>query len=730
MIALLTIATLAISSGDGQASKSAMAQQLLRETLAARDSMPLARVIEKLDQVTRWDRRNAEGYHQLGLAWAAKGTLEGRRHALEALERAVTLEPRNTTFRYALAQLHVQRDFLGCARRELKKIMRLNPAEGRPYYQLALFAEEEMLRNRDKVSFHENAAISFYSFAVEDYLEAERLLRTAIALDPLLLGAYYRLAGLYFEAERFQEMSDLLRDALTINADRPAGPEENNFLPQPSLVDLLLLQGLAYTRLSQMEQAQQAYDGAFAQMSLVERELFYSLATVLAPDSLRVYMKQKTEGRAQMAARFWQARDPLFLTTVNERLMEHFSRIAYANLRFSQPLKGVAGWKSDRGQTLIRFGFPRSRTRTPADLGTSPSGHVTFLASKEMWDYGDFYMLYEDRAMSQNYVFAWSFDPNLDGKNLFETKIEKEPERFYFPHGGGRPLELPHVIAQFRAPAASGGAADSTLLEIYYGLHASDLETRFLPDTVSAFALQRGLFLCDANWKPIVQRREQRRLRFKNTGEDEALLIERWTMRAPPGEFNLVLEAKEPGSGRSGSERQAITVERFSAGALQMSSVLLARQVTEAQPGLVLYQKGEVSVIPSLSRAFEVGAPIYVYYEVYNLATAEAGGTYFRVENKVAPVVEQRDLFAGAFKTLGRWFGAGAKPAVIASSFETRGTAPEEKLYHALELTGAEPGEYRLTITITDLSTHQSADRTLDFSLHAPAAKKRLLPAR
>jgi GWxTD domain-containing protein len=730
MIAWLTIACLAIAPGSSDsASKAQRAEQLLRETIAAGDSLPLDGYIRNLKKVTRWDRHNAEGFYRLGLAWAKKGTLEGRMHACLALERAIELEPRNTTFRYALAQLHLQRNFDGSARQEFKKIMKLDPADARPYYHLALFEEEGMLRNRDKVSFHENASISFFSFAVDSYVEAERMLRTAVALDPLLLGAYYHLAGLYFEAERFQEMADLLQDAVTINADHGAAPDENVFLPQPGLADIYLLQGFACTRLTQMEKAQQAYDRAFVHMSPDERDLFYSLSTVLAPDSLRAYMQLKTEPRAHMAARFWQGRDPLFLTNVNERLLEHFSRIAYANLRFSLPLKGIAGWKTDRGRTLIRFGFPRGRVRTPADLGTSPTGHITFVASREMWDYGDFYLLYEDRNMSQNYSFAWSFDPNLDGKNLFENKIEKEPERYDFPHGG-RPLDLPHVVAQFRAPSGAGGPSDSTLLEIYYGLHTAALQPQALRDTLQSFALRRGVFLCDANWNSIVQRREQRRLRYADTTDGESLLLERWTLPSAPGRYNLSLEVQDQISGHTGAQREALTVEKFSADSLQMSSVLLAKRVTEAQPGLVLYQKGEVSIIPNLSRVFTTEAPIYVYYEVYNFDLDETGGSYFRVENKVEPLAARDNLLAGAVKMLGRWLGGGEKPVVITSSFETRGMSAEEKLYHAIELTGAEAGDYRLTITVTDLRTQQRAFRSLNFSLQTPTTKNRLLPAR
>src|SRR5262245_51045437 len=142
MMALLTMAWLAIlPAGDSPVSKVQRAQQLLRETLAARSALPLAGYIQNLEQVTRWDRRNAEGFHQLGLAWAKEGTLQGRMHALTALERAVALEPRNTSFRYALAQLHLQRNFDGSAQHELKKIMQLDPADARAYYHLALFEE-------------------------------------------------------------------------------------------------------------------------------------------------------------------------------------------------------------------------------------------------------------------------------------------------------------------------------------------------------------------------------------------------------------------------------------------------------------------------------------------------------------------------------------------------------------------------------------------------------------
>lgn len=60
---------------------------------------------------------------------------------------------------------------------------------------------------------------------------------------------------------------------------------------------------------------------------------------------------------------FWKERDPLNLTPYNERLLEHYTRIAYSNLRFGIPKLNITGWKTDRGTVVIRYGVPPFVTR-------------------------------------------------------------------------------------------------------------------------------------------------------------------------------------------------------------------------------------------------------------------------------------------------------------------------------------------------------------------------------
>ena len=402
------------------------------------------------------------------------------------------------------------------------------------------------------------------------------------------------------------------------------------------------------------------------------------------------------------------------MTSANERMLEHFSRVAYSNLRFSFPERKIAGWKTDRGQALIRFGFPRGRVRTRADLGATPTGRITLDASKEMWDYGDFHMLYEDRFLNQNYSFAWSMEPNGDGKNLFDQQIRITPERFEFPHGGKR-LQLPHVIAQFRAPHG-----DSTLLEVYYGLAANELTQARETHEQKHFQLERGFFLCDQNWRPFFSRRESRKLVFHQTKKDtSALLLDRWSMHAPHGEFQLSLEMLDRTSKRSGAERDTLVVENFATDSLRLSSIVLAARVEEVNDELVVYRKGDLSLVPNLRRQVASDSSLYIYYEVYKLTFNASGQTNFRIEYTIAPAPAQSTQLAHAFKTLGRWLGMNEKPIAITSSFQTSGAATEEKLHHALALPGLKPGLYRLVLAVLDLNSEQRFSREVGFEIVA-----------
>ena len=686
IIAFVAANALGVAQPGLGSEKKLAAQQLFQHTLAARSSLTLAEYIRNLERVTALDHKFAEAFHELGRAYIQQETIAGRERAVAALERAIQLAPRQTEYRYTLAKLHLQRGAYSTAKSEFRRIMKIDPMDARPYYQLALFYEEDLLHYRDMISPHENAVIYFYEFADKDFAEAERLLRSAIGLDPKMSEAYHHLAGLYFDAQLFDKMADLMEKAVA----------------KLESVELFLFLGLARQQQSgQADAAMQAYQQALQLMSSADRAFFYSLQTVLPPDALKIYENAADSAQAQMQHRFWKARDPLYLTAANERLLEHFGRIAYANLRYSFPEKNIAGWKTDRGQTLIRFGQPQSRTRTRADIGTSATGYVTLKGSKEYWNYGDFQMIFDDRFLNRQYAFAWGSVGAVDGKALFEEKIRAVPERHEFPHGG-RPLELPSVIAQFY----DSSKFDSTRLEIYYAVADSTLATR------ANLMLRRGLFFFDENWNEIRQWRENRRL----AAVDSMARRDRWSVHLAPGTYHVSLEVLDPASGRSGVAREKFVVENYAAPRLAMSSVVLAR-ADSTNPALTLHHENGVHLVPALMPHFFAGEALYVYYEIYHLAFGANQRSHFRLDYTIAPEAEERAMVSRALTRLGKILGLNRPGALIGASFETSGERREEKFYHGLELLGQPAGHYRLIIRGTNRVSGQTVERMVSLQI-------------
>lgn len=70
-------------------------------------------------------------------------------------------------------------------------------------------------------------------------------------------------------------------------------------------------------------------------------------------DSLR---KSTPATRDRYWRKFWRESDPNTATPNNEALDLYFGRLALANQRFRD--EGVAGWRTDRGEVLIRLGEP------------------------------------------------------------------------------------------------------------------------------------------------------------------------------------------------------------------------------------------------------------------------------------------------------------------------------------------------------------------------------------
>ncbi len=114
------------------------------------------------------------------------------------------------------------------------------------------------------------------------------------------------------------------------------------------------------------------------------------------------------EERARFIEQFWERRDPTPGTPANERKVEHYRRIKYANERWTA---SVAGWKSDRGRLYLLYGPPDEIESHPSgETIKRPGSSTTFANPFEMWRYRrieglgeDVWATFEDKERSGDF---------------------------------------------------------------------------------------------------------------------------------------------------------------------------------------------------------------------------------------------------------------------------------------------------------------------------------------
>ncbi len=93
------------------------------------------------------------------------------------------------------------------------------------------------------------------------------------------------------------------------------------------------------------------------------------LEYIATPSELAELRKAASGERDSLWRAFWHQYDPTPNTPHNEREVEYFERIEYAQTHFSF---GDKGWRSDRGRIYIKFGPPDEIQSRPYELSTKP----------------------------------------------------------------------------------------------------------------------------------------------------------------------------------------------------------------------------------------------------------------------------------------------------------------------------------------------------------------------
>ncbi len=510
--------------------------------------------------------------------------------------------------------------------------------------------------------------------------------------------------------------------------------------------DPLLVQAVQAQSVRDYAKAQALFEEYIKDLSKEEQTLYRNLAQVAWPEDLEIYRDADTEKRAELIDRFWRRLDPSPLTKANERLIEHYRRVAYARRYYGQ---GQFPW-DDRGEVYVRFGKPDH---------TSKSGDIQNEMDREIQDARQNYVnrkrialrirpgqpIFPVPAMSwwEYWVYA-----DLEGGTEFDFVRRGKGNRYEFaPMPDGLSLSLTTDLLAYQSevvlrqvtahqpsvfdadiaalpvdfyyfPAGFRGEDGTTRLEIYYGLPAEEMARLPVDDKTDQVMLDRGLAMFDSLWSEVYRVQDQ--LTFQAPSDQQVLegafIPGVLAFEVDAGLHYLSFQIRDVVSGKSQVYQQSLSVADFSqSDDLLMSDIALAFYVgpsDEQGP----FQKRGLKIIPMASKAFRPDQNAFVYFEVYNLKRDEFGRTKYRVDYSFR--AQEKGLVPiRALRGLGRMLRLQEKRREVVISYEQSGDTPEDIAYVELDLKDAEPGGQEVRVKVTDLLVDRDVKKEIAFKI-------------
>ena len=768
--------------GQGQTECSPQsADSLYQVALAQPDSMSVGDRIKAFERVLRADRKYAPAYHDIARLYISRRTPEARLEAKRAIDQAIRLDPKNVDYQLTLGELLWAQEFRTKAFEHYGKVLRKYPMSARAAYWMGRHAFDEFMDYKDRRRF-ESAGTdnqmrrpTMGDRSVEllptdklvppggkvivwrEFSEADRklmfaLLEKSLQVDPGFRDAYYKLGLAYLETE---EPGGLLR---TMKRLLRRVPDDK---------DGLLFCALGYLNLGIWSQASRYFSEALSQMEPEERALMESV-DVLTQDDEQLRLARAAAACEDSASgvwkdvpelrRFWTQQDPLFSTAFNERRMEHYGRVAYANLRFGKPWEGIEGWRTDKGKTYTKFGRYRFRT----------TGFEGYYAGKETWYYEGF------RISFLGDVFDWTVGlVPIAGSGLNKNG---EPVRHQGPQWISVPAEAPSYVMRRTTPryidpflekkyslpclVVAFKEEDRVRVELAYAIPKDRLGI----SGSGRIAFSEGVFLFDEKWedvyrKPVMVQRdvpEHARAEAAADSLRRDYLTSTRTLHVKPGAYHLGVEVVDKLSQSIGTFREQRAFA-YPDTALAMSHLLLAGRIETLNP--FPEKRGDLKIGPNPLRTYGRGDPVFIYLEVYNLVRDTFGRTQYDISYRIGrPERDEIDPALFASMDLAKMQGRAKVEAVVEETgFEEEGTTPavtyrvvykpwkrnriSERLkaggqtdggetaitaryegdreddftYLQIDVAQVPVGVHKLTVSVRDVRTEQTAERDILF---------------
>lgn len=623
---------------------------------------------------------NNNEYYLLAMHNIQKNTPHSRTLAREFLRKAINIEPGNMELRIILAQL-LESSFSASAEEEYNTVLSFDPSNTNALLGIARISESEFYEWLNSVKlFEENIIIEFNDFAMEDFNKAESYLKNTLSVDSLNYSANTRLALLYESINKNEEAYFYLNRLMEC---------------YPDSFNVYLNAGLVLYKLSKIEEANKCFLTAFGLMPEEEKNEFTysSVVKLLEPvidSKLGSYSRYEIE---DILDYYWNTSDPLLLTDYNERLIEHYARLVYSNLRFT-PRNQKRGWKTDRGEVVLRYGKPENfmRIRPNVDWGA-------FNVKTEVWHYKNMTLGFTDTYSSGEYVFNIPSSPEDRVKTQFAgdtysfiNEFKREHHQLYVPKYEGPSFNVELNSVQFR------NEKNKYKTDVYISYS--------MPDTVNA-GHTYGAFLFDKYFEKIVD--ERKKIPESGMRKMKSGIINKVSITSAPVDGNLAFEILRDEDKGVSSNHGTYKVKDFSSNKLLISDLLLASE-TEFEKGSISFiERKNINLLPNPSNEFGKQDDIFIYFEVYNLAKGVNDYEF----DQTFTLKNQDDEKFTVGKVIGsvlNFVGLQDNEESISVSSTIKSNERDTDIYLQLDLSSYKQGDYELIVKLTDKNSGQSVE--------------------
>lgn len=423
---------------------------------------------------------------------------------------------------------------------------------------------------------------------------------------------------------------------------------------------------------------------------------------IITKEEKDAFKKLKSDSeKDQFIEQFWTKRDPTPGTPENEYRKEFERRLQF----IKDKMKGSSQKPidSDMGQTYLLLGNSDEVKTDEED----PPGQIWIYKQlpKEVAS-GELQIAFEADEDSGGFRFVESNQAHstLDKARAFYSKLgsvaatqqpKQEQPEVKPSEAPTAAVTTPALKTALDATAAGNAPKDvpiNSTADFFMSSTGEPFATIAIDTTADASAAKVGVRVVDESGATIKE------MEVPFASADEAAGYFQTEVPLSKGAKDVVISVVS--GDKAGGAKHSLSVPDTSG--FSISSVILAKsfkQLPEAKPERVPYTFGKIKVQPSIDRVFTKTDDLIIVYEAYNFQIDSATGkpnleVVFAFQKdqdkpKQTPPAPPNGLVTG-------------KKITIPTSFP---------------LANFPPGQYKLTVTLTDKATNQTATRETSFTI-------------